>query len=73
MTAARVERLANLVTYLLNVDRPVTLTTIIQDVPGYPESRESARVQFDRDKNQLASQGVTVEMSGTNEEGSSRS
>lgn len=37
--SAKAERLANLATYLLEVDRPVPLTTIVERVSGYPEPR----------------------------------
>jgi proteasome accessory factor B len=55
-----VERLANLVAMLLDAPQPVPLRRILADVPGYPASHESARVQFSRDKAMLAAEGIEV-------------
>jgi proteasome accessory factor B len=59
-----VERLANLVAMLLDVAEPVPLHRVISEVPGYPPNPESARVQFNRDKTMLASEGIEVETIG---------
>jgi proteasome accessory factor B len=58
----KVERLANLVTYLLDVERPVPLADIVAKVPGYPAASDSARVQFGRDRDDLRNEGVVIEL-----------
>jgi proteasome accessory factor B len=58
---SKAERLTNLVTYLLEVERPVPLRAIVERVPGYPESFDSARTQFIRDRDDLRAEGIVVE------------
>lgn len=60
----KVERLANVVTMLLDAPAPVPLVTIIHEVPGYPPAFQSARVQFERDKADLRGEGVDVVLHG---------
>lgn len=64
MSVDKAERVANLVAYLLDVERPVSLRRIVEVVEGYPEAYESARVYFDRDRKMLASEGITITMTG---------
>lgn len=58
----RFERLTNLVAALLDTRRPLTLEEIVDRVPGYPPEPESARRQFERDKDALRTLGVPVEL-----------
>lgn len=62
MAGAKAERLANLVTYLLDVEQPVALRTIVEQVAGYPEASPSARTQFLRDRDDLRNEGVVIEL-----------
>jgi predicted DNA-binding transcriptional regulator YafY len=64
----KVERLGDLVAYLLDAERPRSLREILSDVPGYPEAHESARVQFARDRDLLAEEGIDVTTIGTGED-----
>jgi proteasome accessory factor B len=59
---SKAERLTNLVTYLLEVERPVSLRDIVAKVPGYPDKEGSARTQFGRDRDDLRSEGVVIEL-----------
>ncbi len=56
----RVERLTNLVAVLLDTRVPLTITEILDRVPGYPAG-EAARQAFERDKRVLREEGVPVE------------
>lgn len=57
----RFERLANLVTFLLECDdRGATLVEILEVIPGYPEGEESARRAFERDKKLLRDEDVPL-------------
>jgi proteasome accessory factor B len=58
----KAQRLANLVSYLLDVPRPVSLREIVTRVEGYPEHHESARSQFNRDRDDLRDEGVVIEL-----------
>ena len=60
----KVERLTNLVTYLLDVGQPVPLRTIVERVPGYPAAFPSARTQFIRDRDDLRAEGVVIDRVG---------
>jgi proteasome accessory factor B len=60
VAAGAVERLANLVAMLLDAAEPVPLRRILVEVPGYPVNHESSRVQFNRDKQMLAREGIDV-------------
>lgn len=60
--ADRFERLTNLVAVLLDTRRPLTLEEIIDRVPGYPPEFESARRQFERDKDTLRGLNIPIEL-----------
>lgn len=64
MAVSKVERLANVITMLLDAPQPVALVTILHEVPGYDGKPESARVQFERDKADLRAEGIDVETVG---------
>ena len=64
----KVERLGDLVTYLLDVEQPRSLRQILDDVPGYPEAPDSARVQFARDRDLLAGEGIEIMTIGMGED-----
>lgn len=64
----KAERLADLVTYLLDIARPRSLREILRDVPGYPERHDVARVQFARDRSDLAAEGVEIATVGSGDE-----
>lgn len=50
---AKLERLLNLTATLLHTERPLTVEEIQHRVPGYPESWNSFRRTFERDKDEL--------------------
>jgi predicted DNA-binding transcriptional regulator YafY len=56
----RLERLVDLVLYLLDAERPRTLAEIAAEIPGYPPGREARRQAFERDKRLLADEGIVV-------------
>lgn len=56
----RLERLADLVAVLLDTRRLLTIDDILDAVPGYPPDRESARRQFERDKDALREAGIPL-------------
>jgi len=56
----RLERLADLVAVLLDTRRLLTIDEIVDAVPGYPPDRESARRQFERDKDALREAGIPL-------------
>lgn len=57
----RFERLANLVTFLLECDdRGATLAEILEVIPGYPEGEDSARRAFERDKKLLRDEDIPL-------------
>jgi proteasome accessory factor B len=58
----KAQRLANLVSYLLDVPQPVSLREIVTEVEGYPEHHESARSQFNRDRDDLRGEGIVIEL-----------
>lgn len=60
----KAERVANLVAFLLDVDQPVSLRRIVEQVEGYPDAYEQARVYFARDRKMLASEGVVITTTG---------
>jgi len=60
--ADRVERLTNLLAALLDTRRPLRMEELVATIPGYPDSRASARRQFERDKDTLRELGVPVRM-----------
>lgn len=61
---SRVERLTDLVAFLLHAGHPRPLAEIVREVPGYPGDQESARVQFERDKKVLHEEGIEVRRTG---------
>ncbi len=56
----RLERLTDLVLVLLNAKRPLTLSELARDVPGYPEGRDARRQAFERDKRLLREEGIPL-------------
>ncbi len=59
-TLDRLERLTDLVLVLLQATRPLTLSELARDVPGYPEGRDARRQAFERDKRLLREEGIPV-------------
>lgn len=60
MAVDRLERLTNLVTYLLHTPHPVTLAEVVERVPGYPPGRDARRQAFERDKRLLRQERIPV-------------
>jgi len=56
----RLERLTDLVLVLLQAERPMTLSELARDVPGYPEGRDARRQAFERDKRLLREEGIPL-------------
>jgi predicted DNA-binding transcriptional regulator YafY len=56
----RLERLTDLVLVLLNANRPLTLSELARDVPGYPSGRDARRQAFERDKRLLREEGIPL-------------
>jgi predicted DNA-binding transcriptional regulator YafY len=56
----RLERLTDLVLVLLEAKRPLTLSELARDVPGYPQGRDARRQAFERDKRLLREEGIPV-------------
>ena len=71
MAQSRIERLINLIAYLSDTRRSLTIREIIGAVPGYPEVFASARRTFERDKEDLRSMGfeVVVELNPSGDSG----
>ncbi len=67
MAQARLERLMNVVAYLSNTRRPLTLKEIVSTVPGYPESVGAARRAFERDKEDLRAMNFDIALEDTPE------
>lgn len=65
MAQARIERLMNLVAYLSNTRRPLTLKEIVETIPGYPESATASRRAFERDKEDLRAMNFDVALEDT--------
>lgn len=65
MAQARLERLMNVVAYLTETRRPLTLREIVETVPGYPESISAARRAFERDKEELRAMNFDVALEET--------
>lgn len=63
----KAERLADLVAYLVYESQPVSLREIVEQVEGYPEAAESARVKFMNDRAELREEGIDIETVGTGE------
>ena len=63
MTVRKAERLLNLIAFLLETDRPITLQQIQDTVPGYTEqSWDSFKRMFERDKEALREVGIPLEV-----------
>ncbi len=63
MTIRKAERLLNLIAFLLEADRPITIQQIQDTVPGYAEqSWETFRRTFQRDKDALREVGIPLEL-----------
>ena len=61
-----IERILNLLAFLLTVDRPVTADEIRHTVAGYGQENDEAwRRMFERDKDLLRSLGIPLEMRPT--------
>ncbi len=60
MAVDRLERLTNLVAYLLHADQPVTLADVVERVPGYPAGVDARRQAFERDKRILRQERIPV-------------
>ncbi len=56
----RLERVTDLVLVLLNTEHPLTLDSIANQVPGYPEEHGAKRQAFERDKRLLRDEGIPV-------------
>jgi proteasome accessory factor B len=56
----RVERLLNLLAFLLDTRVPRTQAELVREVAGYPDSKEAARRAFERDKEALRGMGVPL-------------
>jgi predicted DNA-binding transcriptional regulator YafY len=62
------ERVTDLLAMLLHARRPLRLDEILGDIDGYPDDRDSARVQFERDKAMLRDLGADVIVSGSGDD-----
>ena len=58
------ERLVNLVIALLATRRSLTKSEIFRTIDGYDGSEESMERMFERDKDELRSLGIEIEVSG---------
>jgi proteasome accessory factor B len=66
--ASRIERLLSLINLFIGVDRPVSVETVRQRVPGYPEDHASFQRQFERDKAELRNMGLPLETVDLNQD-----
>lgn len=57
---ARLERVTNLVTFLLHTRQPVSQQDVVEQVPGYPTGAAARRQAFERDKRLLREEGVPL-------------
>ena len=62
MARARTERMLNLLFVLLNSRTPLTREQIRERVPGYGNSNEAFERMFERDKDDLRSLGIEIEV-----------
>jgi len=60
MSNAKVERLITLMNELLGAPRPISADELRRRVPGYPESTDSFKRAFERDKVELREMGVPL-------------
>ncbi len=61
VVADRLERLTDLVLFLLDARPGHSLDEIAHEVPGYPSAHEARRQAFERDKRLLRDEGIPVE------------
>ncbi len=61
-TADKFERMMNLLAALLNAERPISAEQIQERVAGYAPEKEAFRRTFERDKDELRSLGVPIEV-----------
>jgi len=61
-TADKFERMMNLLAALLNAERPISAEQIQHRVAGYASEKEAFRRTFERDKDELRSLGVPIEV-----------
>jgi proteasome accessory factor B len=61
MSRRKTERLLSLVVCLLSTERYLTATQIRAAVPGYPESFDSFKRMFERDKEELRELGIPLQ------------
>ncbi|MBW3556995.1 MAG: WYL domain-containing protein [Actinobacteria bacterium] len=61
MAEDRFERLANLVTLLLDARHGATYAEIVQAVPGYPQGDDARRRAFERDKRLLRDEDIPLQ------------
>ncbi|MGH9163973.1 MAG: helix-turn-helix transcriptional regulator [Acidimicrobiales bacterium] len=64
MAVDRLERLTNLVAFLLHAERPVTLAEVVDQVPGYPSGADARRQAFERDKRVLRDERIPLTEDG---------
>jgi proteasome accessory factor B len=75
VTVRKAERLLNLIAFLLETDRPITIQRIRDTVPGYAgQSWDTFKRMFERDKDALREVGIPLEVApvvvrGEQEEG----
>ena len=60
MAVDRLERLTNLVAFLLHGSGPVRLADIVDQVPGYPPGADARRQAFERDKRLLRDERIPI-------------
>ena len=59
----KIERLLNLVSALLDTEKPLSRQSIRERIPGaYSENDESFRRTFERDKDELRSLGIPISL-----------
>ena len=58
---AKLERITDLILALLDAPRPIPLSQLSEEIPGYPEGHEARRQAFERDKRLLREEGIIVE------------
>jgi len=61
-TPSRVERVLNVLAFLIDAGRALTQGEIVADVPGYPPQKTAYRRTFERDKELLRAMGVPLEI-----------
>ncbi len=60
-TPSRVERVLNVLAYLIDAGRALTQEEVVAEVPGYPSQKTAYRRAFERDKEMLRAMGVPLE------------